>query len=207
VVAIIAASVNVPLGANASSSQLLDAYSGHEQALGWAAGWFSVVLLGRILITTGLRTALVDSARPQPVMDLAVAAMAVGVAVEIASYALAAAASWLLAHGGTAAQVSVLDAAAFDLNGLLWGPTGVALLCCGIAMWRSALFPRILTGLGVVSGLLLTLVGLVVQAPRLAGLAEGLTSGAFLFWFWMLWTGVLLGRRTPPRTARRTRAG
>src|SRR4051812_3045914 len=63
-VAIVTASVSVPLGATASAADLAKSYAGNAEALGWAAGWFSVVLLGRILIMTGLRTALAASGRP-----------------------------------------------------------------------------------------------------------------------------------------------
>src|SRR4051794_31335435 len=93
-VAIVAASVDAPVGAATGGHDLASTYAGHAQALGWAAGWFSVVLLGRILIMTGLRAALVASGRPSPLMDLAVAAMVVSVALEIATYAIVAGTAW-----------------------------------------------------------------------------------------------------------------
>ncbi|MGZ4457623.1 MAG: hypothetical protein ACXVXD_04435 [Nocardioidaceae bacterium] len=195
-VAIIAAGIGAPVGAAASRQDLLSAYVGHEQALGWAAGWFSVVLLGRVLVTTGLRSALAESGRPQRLMDFAVVAMAVGVALEIATYALVAGISWLSAHGGTVGQLRAVDAVSFALDGMLWGPTGLALACCGVAMWQSELFPRPLAGLGLVAGAMLVVVGLGLQAPRFAGLSGAVSSAALLFWVWMLWTGVLLWRRT-----------
>ena len=79
-VAIIAANVSVPLGADASVHALVTGYAGRANALGWAAGWFSVVLVGRILIMVGLRTSLRmslgmslgDSGRPHALMDVAV---------------------------------------------------------------------------------------------------------------------------------------
>lgn len=193
-VAIIATGIAVPVGADASRADLMAAYSGHEDALGWAAGWFSVVLLGRILLVTGLRTAFADSGRRQPLMDLAVAAMAVGVALEIASYAMAAGGSWLVANDGTFGQVRGLDGAALAVNGMLWGPTGVAVLCCGIAMWRAALFPRVLAALALLPGGLLALVGLALQSPRFADLADALSTGALVMWVWMIWTGVIVWR-------------
>lgn len=195
-VAIITGNISAPLGADHSPGAVLAAYAGHAQMFGWAAGWFSVVLLGRVLIVSGMRTALRDSGRPQPLMDVAVAAMAVGVALEVATYALVAGLSWLAAHGGTAVQLRALDAAAFYVNQMLWGPTGVALLCCGVAMWRSGLFPRALTWLGLLSGAVLVLVAVALQAPRFTGLSGALTSVAVLFWVWMLWTGVLLWTRS-----------
>jgi hypothetical protein len=195
-VAIVAAAIPVPLGATASGADVLAAYSGHQEALGWAAGWFSVVLLGRILIVTGLRTALADSGRREPLMDFAVAAMAVSVTLEIATYAMTAGASWYAGHGGSLGQVRGLDSAAFYVNNMIWGPCGVAVVCCGVAMWRSALFPRVLNALALVGGAALILAGVAFQSPRFTALSDGLTSGAVLFWVWMLWTGVLLWRAT-----------
>src|SRR4051794_19503397 len=112
-VAIFVANVSVPLGADATGSELISGYVGHEDALGWAAGWFSVVLLGRILIVTGLRSALADSGRRQPLMDFATAAMAVGVGLEVATYGIVAGTSWAGAHGATTGELRMLDAVGF----------------------------------------------------------------------------------------------
>lgn len=198
-VAIIAAHLDAPLGADTSTSHVASAYGAHPQLWGWAAGWFSVVLLGRILIMTGLRSALSDSDRSHPLMEIAVAAMAVGVVLEIATYALVSGASWALIHGAQVGTVQALDAAAFQLNQMLFGPTGVAVLCAGIAMWHSGLFPRVLSGLGLVAGALVTVVGLALVAPKYADLAGALTTAVVLFWVWMLWTGVLVWRARPSR--------
>src|SRR4051812_7235061 len=158
-VAILAANFSVPLGADSTESQLVSGYLGREDALGWAAGWFSVVLLGRILIVTGLRSALADSGRRQPLMDFATAAMAVGVTLEVATYGIVAGTSWAGAHGATSGEVRMLDSVAFAVSGMVWGPTGVAILCCAVAMWRSQLFPRGLVIIGIAAGGLLTLLG------------------------------------------------
>lgn len=198
-VAIFAADFSVPLGADSSGSQLVSGYIGHEDALGWAAGWFSVVLLGRILIVTGLRSALADSGRRQPLMDFATAAMAIGVALEVATYGIVAGTSWAGAHGATTGELRVLDSVAFAVNGMLWGPTGVAILCCAVAMWRSQLFPRVLVIMGIAAGCLLTLLGAVFLAPRYVDVASALMIAPALFWVWMLWTGVLLWRRSEKR--------
>lgn len=198
-VAILAAHLDAPLGADTSTSHVASAYGTHPQLWGWAAGWFSVVLLGRILIMTGLRGALSDSGRSHPLMEIAVAAMAVGVVLEIATYALVSGASWALVHGAQVGTVRALDAAAFQLNQMLFGPTGVAVLCAGIAMWHSGLFPRVLSGLGVVAGVLIAVVGLALVAPKYADLADALTSAVVLFWVWMLWTGVFVWRARPSR--------
>jgi hypothetical protein len=195
-VAILSSQVAVPIGAEATRSELVAAYTGHEDALGWAAGWFSVVLLGRILIVVGLRAALVGAGARQPLLDFAVAAMAVGVVMEIASYAIVAGAAWAGSEGATAGQLRVADSVAYAVNGMLWGPTGVAIACSSVAMWRSQVFPRTLVTVGVVAGCLMALLGAAFVAPGYGGVAAVLMVAPALFWVWMLWTGVLLWRRT-----------
>ncbi len=196
-VAIVAASVEVPLGATASAADLVSSYAGNAEVLGWAAGWFSVVLLGRILIMTGLRTALSESGRPQPLMDLAVGAMTVSVALEIATYAVAAGTSWSAGRAGAATSMRGLDAAAFTLNEMIYGPLGVSMLCAGAAMWLSGLFSKLLAGIAIVGGVMATLLGLAFVSPGLADVATGLGFAALLLWVWMLWTGVVLWRARP----------
>ena len=196
-VAILTTKMGVPVGAGTSAGKILHAYAGHTEAFAWAAGWFSVVLLGRVLIVTGLRTALVDSGRPHPLMDLAVVAMAASVVVEVATYAVTAGAAWTLDHGGSDATVRGLDAAAFMLNQMVYGPLGVAVLCSAWAMWRSTLFPRALCVVGLLAGGGGTLLGLAFSAPGMSGAAGPLSAAVPLFWIWMLWTGVVLWRRVP----------
>jgi hypothetical protein len=193
-VAIIAGHVGVPLGATVGAAGISTAYDGHADSLGWAAGWFSVVLLGRVLVMTGLRSALTDSHRPQRLMDLAVGAMAVSVTLETCVYAVAAGASWSSGAHGSLAVTRSLDAVAFQLDQLLYGPLGVSVVAAGIAMWRSGLFPRVLAGLGAVAGVLSALVALAFAAPRFAGMSQALSSAALLFWIWIIWTGVVLWR-------------
>jgi len=193
-VAIVLAGVGVPLGATASARDVVAGYTGHTQALGWAAGWFSVVLLGRVLLMVGLRSALVRSGRSHPLMDAAVVAMAVSVALEVVVYAVAAGASWSLAHGGSLAATRALDAVAFEVNETIYGPLGVSVLCAAVAMWRSELFSRVLAGLGVASGAVFTALGVAFVAPRFAAVADALSSAALLLWIWMIWTGVVAWR-------------
>ncbi|MGH3508883.1 MAG: hypothetical protein ACRDPI_01470, partial [Nocardioidaceae bacterium] len=151
-VAIIAASVGVPVGAGVSVHDLTSAYSGHADAIGWAAGWFSVVELGRVLLMVGLRDALARSGKAHPMMDVAVVAMAVSVTVEIVVYAVSAGAAWSLERGGSVAVTRALDAVAFQTNLMIYGPMGFSVLCAGLAMWRSGLFGRALSALAMVGG-------------------------------------------------------
>ena len=139
-------------------------------------------------------------ARPHPLMRLAVPAMLASVVLEIATYAVVSGAAWAQAHGGTAASLRGLDAVAFQLNLMILGPAGVAMLCAGAAMWASELFSRALPVLALLIGALLTLAGLVSTAPKLSGLESALSFAIAGFWVWMLWLGVLLWRRTPARS-------
>lgn len=198
-VAIIAAHVNAPLGGAATAAEVASAYTGSTDAYAWAAGWFSVVLLGRILLMIGLREALADSGRPQRVMNLATAAMAVSVTVEIATYAIVAGAARSTDEGGSLATIRSIDAVAFELNNMIFGPLGVAVLCAGLAMWRSGLFNRVLPWIAIVSGVILALFGAALQAPSLSDVAAPLQVAAPLFWIWMIWTGVVCWRAAPRR--------
>jgi hypothetical protein len=165
----------------------------------WAmAGWFAVVLLGRILLFVGLRHALADSGHGHPLMDLAVAAAAVSVTLEIASYGLAASASAPAAEGDEAATLWV-DQAAVGLNMMIGGGLGVAILCSAYCMWRSGLFSLPLNVVGGVSGLAITGAQLSV-APATQTLFDVLYVFPILFWVWMLWAGVVCWRRTPTAT-------
>ena len=196
-VAIIAAGVSIPVGATASAHAVTSAYAGHANAIGWSAGWFCVVEVGRILVMVGLRAALPDVTRLRPLLDVAVIAMAVSVAVEIVVYAVAAGGAWSLANGGSAADVRVLDAVSYQLNETIYGPLGVAMLCAGWVMWKSGAFNRVLPVLAMAAGTLFTLLGLAFVAPRFSDVAQGLGTGAILMWIWMVWTGVVLWRARP----------
>ena len=196
-VAIIAAGVSIPVGATASAHDVTAAYAGHANAIGWAAGWFCVVEIGRILVMIGLRAALQESRRLRPVLDVAVIAMAVSVALEIVVYAVAAGAAWSLDRGGSADVVRALDAVSYQLNETIYGPLGVAMLCAGWVMWKSGAFNRALAILALVAGALFVLLGLAFVAPRFSGVAQGLGAGAILMWIWMVWTGVVLWRARP----------
>lgn len=67
-----------------TEAELVESYGGQVDAASFMAGWFAVVLLGRILVFVGLRRALTDSGHAHPLMDLAVVASAVSVTLEVA---------------------------------------------------------------------------------------------------------------------------
>jgi hypothetical protein len=180
-----------------SLGDMRDSYANHQDALTTMAGWFAVVLLFRVLLFIGLRQALADSGYRHPLMDFAVAAAAVSVTLEIASYGLGASAAWLAEDGEEKAMVA-LDQAAAGVNLMLAGGLGVAIVCAAYCMWRSRLFPSVLNAIGLVAGLAIVGAQLTV-APSMQTVHDILSIFPLLFWVWMLWAGVLCWRRTPRR--------
>lgn len=132
----------------------------HPKAIGVAAGWFSVVLLGRIVFSIGLRDAFRGLRRERLFANIAVAAMALSVAIEVISFGMTAAAAWVADAGGDQSAVVTLDAASEVVFELVFGPIGVSVLVGSIAMVLSRLFPRWL-GVGVVGGSMLVVGGIL----------------------------------------------
>lgn len=176
-----------------STADLADSYEGHEDAVAVVAGWFAIVLLFRILLFVGLRRALADSGYRHPLMDFAVAAAGVSVALEVASYGLASAAAGLAEAGDEASMVAI-DRAGAGINLMLFGGLGTAITCAAYCMWRSGLFPMPLNLIGLVSGVAIVGAQLSVS-PSLSGLFDVLYFFPLVFWVWMIWTSVVLWRR------------
>ena len=177
--------------------KLLEAYAGHSDAFSWASGWFGVVLLGRVLFAIGVRRGMHRDSRNDALAEFGVLAMLAGVVFEVSAYAVVMGAAIVADHHGTAATVAALDAVGLALDNLVWGATGVAILALSWVMLRADTFPRVLSAIGLVAGILLTLDGLAFNAPQFFGLHDALTSAAALFWIWMIWSGVLLWNRAP----------
>ena len=203
-------SVDLPtddLGEDASA--IASAYAGHGTELAFLAGWLSFALLGRIVFVTALRSAFRDSPRESTLADIAVAAMAVSVAVEIVQLALVATAGWLAEANADAGAIVALDGAGTVLFALVLAPIGASVLASSIAMLRSGLFARWLAVLGVVSGALVVAGGVVRttgagDTGTIHDLADPLTGPPVaLFWIWMIATSIVLFRSAPPgRTPR-----
>jgi hypothetical protein len=151
-VAIIGASPPGPLGPGTGTKAVVDAHSHHAGAAAVSAGWFAVCLTGRVLYVAGLKASLRARPRELPLMDVAVAAVAVSVTLEVTAYALVAGAARLAAVGADSGLVVALDGAAFWLDLLISGPAGVSLLAARAAMLRSRLFPRWLSWIALVAG-------------------------------------------------------
>jgi hypothetical protein len=189
------------------SGAIVAAYAGEARSQALAAGWFSIVLLGRVLFVIAVRKAFRDSGRESALLDLAVGAMIVSVAVEIASLSLPASAAWIAENGGGADAVVALDAAASIMFLMVFAPIGVSVLAVAWVMFQTGLFRRWLGWLGAAGGAL-AIVGGFLAAAALGddGSFEDLGGtpsavGALVFWVWMIVTSVLLWRATPRRAA------
>jgi Domain of unknown function (DUF4386) len=187
------------LGDDAPS--IASAYAGHGTELAFLAGWVTFALLGRVLFVAALRDAFREQPRAQVLLDFAVAAMAVSVAVEIVQLGLVASAGWLGETGSSAEAVVALDAAGTVLFGLVLAPLGASVLACSSAMLASGDFPRWLGWLGTLAGALVVVGGVVSTTGAgdegtVHDLGDPLTGPPVaLFWIWMLATSVVLFRR------------
>ena len=170
-------------------------YAGHADSVATMAGWFSIVLLGRVLVFIGLRHAFAESGYRHPLLDLAVVAAAASVVLEIASYGLAVAAADRV-EAGEDAQAAVIDQAGSGLNLMIAGGLGVAVVVTSVCMRHSRLFSLPLAVVGLVAGLVIIAAQLTV-APSLESVWEFLFAAVLLFWVWMIWAGVVCWRRTP----------
>jgi hypothetical protein len=190
------------LGSDPSS--IVASYS-DPKAIGLAAGWFSVALFGRVIFTIGLRDSLRGFERARLLADVAVAAMALSVAIEVVSFGLAAAAAWIADAKGDPSAVVALDSASEILFALVFGPIGVSVLAGSGGMLLARVFSRWLAWVGVVGGALLTLGGIV--GPGALG-ADGTfhdVGGALtsvpvpIVWVWMIVAAIVLWHAAPRR--------
>lgn len=186
------------LGEDAES--IASAYAGHATELAFLAGLLSFALLGRIVFVSALRASFRESPRELTLLDIAVAAMAVSVAVEILQLGLVATAGWLAEAGDNTEAVAGLDAAGTVLFGLILVPLGASVLASSLAMLSSGLFARWLSWLGIVAGALVVAGGIVGttgagDSGTVHDLADPLTGPPVaLFWIWMLATSIVLFR-------------
>jgi hypothetical protein len=192
-----AGGIDVLFKPGTSAATVIDGYAGNANAFAWAAGWFSVVLLGRVLFATGVRHGLRAAGHDDPATEVGVLAMLGGVIFEVAAYALVMAAALMTDHGARADTVVALDTTGLCLETMLWGMTGAATVALAWAMLRSALFPRVLCGLGLVAGAGLLVAGLAFSAPAFSEAQGALLAGVPLLWIWMWWTGVLMWHHAP----------
>lgn len=173
--------------------EVLHRYAGHASGVAFLVGWLALVVIGRVLVIVGLRDSLRRSGHAPAWLDLAVIAMTLGVAFEVAGQGMAAGAAALAGAANDTAALA-LDRGGVYVQSAFLAPTGLAVLLAGAAMLRSRLFPRILVAIGLIAGILLLAAGLL-NLPGQATLQDNLTVGTVVMWIWMLWTGILLARR------------
>jgi hypothetical protein len=199
-VAIIPAGNSGPADPGKSRAEVLKLYQDHPKAVMLLVTWVSVVLLGRVLIITGIRAALRSVGASNALVDLAVFAMVASVALEVMSEVFVGAAQVLVHQGGPDDTVLTLDTLAGVCWRCIFGPLGLSV---GIAAWsmlRSGAFPTWIPVVGVLGGLLL-LVGGVLSGPgylysgAIRTVSDLALFGVPLFWAWMLAAGVFLWRR------------
>jgi Domain of unknown function (DUF4386) len=186
----------------ANPDEIVDAYSGASGATALAAGWLAVVLLGRVLFIAAVRRAFHDSGRPALLLDLALGAMIVSVAIEIVSTSIPAAGAWLADNDGDSSAILAIDAAASVTFVVVYAVVGVSALATGLSMVSERLFPAWIAWLGVAAGVLLTVGG--ITASWTLGDADNrelgeqpAVIGALAFWIWILATGIVAWRRRP----------
>jgi hypothetical protein len=181
------------------------AYRDHARAVAFAAGWFALVLLGRILFAVALRKAFQDSGQNSVLIDFAVGAMIVSVTIEIVSFGPAAAAAWLTNARVDASAIAALEAAASLIFLIVFVPLGASILAASGGMLVSHLFPQWLGAIALVAGTCVVVGGILQVAAlsstgRLFDIGGPVTSvGAVGFWIWILVTSIILWRHTPPR--------
>jgi hypothetical protein len=199
-----------PTNQGTSAQDVVSEYKQHATAISLAAGWFSLVLLGRILFVAGVRDGLRRSGYRTALADFALGSMTVSVVLEIAAFASAGGAAHVAANGADQSTIVGLDAVANWLDLSIWAPIGASIFATALAMLLSRAFPTWLCGLGIVAGLAACVGGVINGAGFHQGGAlfqfsdNAATVAAFGFWIWMLITGFLLfraARRREPERA------
>jgi hypothetical protein len=201
-IAIIPAGDSGPSDPGTASGKILALYTAHPTAVTFLATWCSVVLLGRVLLILGIRSAIRSVGGNDVLVSFAAAAMAVSVALELVSLTAIGAATVLAARSADPDLIRALDVVGGFAWNMIFGPLGVAVATSSWAMLRSRAFPVWMCAVGLVGGALGILGGLVAGPGYLhEGVARTVfgvcQAGVALFWVWMLATGIFLLRRTP----------
>jgi hypothetical protein len=199
-VAIVPAGNSGPADPGSSNSAVLKLYQDHPKTVLFLATWCSLVLVGRVLMISGIRSAVRSTGADTPLLDTAVVAMGITVALELVTVGAVAAGQALAVRGGQDSTIVALDTVAGLTNACLMAPLGVSVGLAAWAMLRTRAFPTWISVVGL-AGATLLVVGGVMSGPGYldAGAARsigGLANlGVPLFWIWMLATGIFLARR------------
>ena len=198
--AIIPAGDSGPSDPGLKSEKVLALYTGHPTAVAFLAGWVSIVLIGRVLIILGIRSALRSVGEDDTLVLFAAAAMTLSVAMEVVSETAVAVATVLSARSGDPGLIRAFDTFGGLAFTMVFGPIGIAVATTAWVMLRSRAFPPWICVVGLVGGAFGILSG-VSGAPGYLhdGTARTIFGvgqvGVPLFWLWMLATGIFLVRR------------
>jgi hypothetical protein len=193
--------VFIPAGAQLfvpDGSDVVAHYAARAAGFAVAAALLAVLLMGRVAFIVGLRAALPAALAIRPLIDLALAAMVVSVALEVGALGLAAGTARLASSGADEAAVVGAYGAIAGLYVGVFPTFGLSVVAASSAMLWSRAFRLWLPALGLISGAVMMASG-VADAVLYAesGNQEG-TIGP-LGWLgavvWMLATGVILLRR------------
>lgn len=182
-------------------AEIAAAYAGQPlTGISFMVAGLIIVLLGRILFSAGVQSALRQTNETRALGDFALGAMTVSVVIEIVSEVVRLITTQLAAQGADPAVLRSLH----DTWRALFFPVGAALgasiLASSLAMLVSRAFPRWVAVLGVATGLFW--VGLAFYGT-LNNTQPGVAGIAWLAWVaWLLSTGVILFRRAGPITLR-----
>lgn len=183
----------------AKPADIIAIYTNHGTGIAIDAAWFSLVLLGRILFVAAVRDALRRSGAKTLLADFALGAMAVSVVLEIAAYAVAGGAAQAAARGADQSTIVGIDAVAKWLDLIIVAPFAVSVLTASFAMLNSRLIPAWICWLGLASGVVGCIYGLIQGPAYLAGgtfyqASQPLGLVAVAAWVWMIATGIVLFR-------------
>ena len=188
-----------PRGPGEPTSQLVGAYADRSGAATLAATCLAVCLVGPVVFMAALKSSMREHTADLTLLDLAIAAIAIGAILESAAYSVVAGAAGMAADGAEDAIVVALDTAGRWLYVSAFGPLGVAVIAAGVATLRSRLFPTMLSWFAIVAGAAalwgVVLLG-ITEGQDEAGLADLVTTTAALgIGGWMITAGVILWRR------------
>jgi uncharacterized protein DUF4386 len=195
----------IPTGADApapgkTATAIVSHYEARGAGLQVLAVGLSVVLLGRIAFTIGVRSALRNIHDGWSLTDLAVGSMLVSVLLEVASWGLFAGAGRLALTSADPAAIVALDSAGYGVSLGSTPALFVSVTLAALAMVRSGLFPRWLGWLGLVTGIVTVPASMIAGASETAPvwIRQVIGPVTFLsFVVWMVATGVILVRRKP----------
>jgi hypothetical protein len=200
-VAIIPAGDSGPADPGSTRDEVLALYQDHPKAVLFITTWCSLVLLGRILIVSGIRQALRSTGSAGPLTDLAVASMALSIAMELLSLVCVGTAQAFATQSGQESTVVMFDTASAIAWMCVFAPLGASVGCASWAMLSSRAFPTWIPAVGIAGGVLMAFGGVIggpgyLEDGTLRDLGGVGMGGVPLFWVWMLATGIYLWRRT-----------